>query len=94
MEREHLTSDVPALVAELNRRIEENLPDGRDHVIGPSYFMHRSAHEDPAGLARVWRTDIMPLLRELHFGAAIDLEEQYGLPALREATGAQASAGD
>jgi 5-methylcytosine-specific restriction enzyme B len=94
MEREHLTSDVPALVAELNRRIEENLPDGRDHVIGPSYFMHRSAHEVPAGLARVWRTDIMPLLRELHFGAAIDLEEQYGLPALREATGAQASAGE
>jgi 5-methylcytosine-specific restriction protein B len=87
MESEELSSDVPEIVDELNRRIEANIPEGRDHVIGPSYFMHRYVHEDPDGLAQVWDTDIIPLLRELTVTLGGDVEESYGLAGLRAAVG-------
>jgi alkylated DNA nucleotide flippase Atl1 len=87
MRDQELSSNVPEIVAELNRRIEANLPDGRDHVVGPSYFMHRWVHEKPDGLDRVWRTDVMPLVRELTIAVGGDVEEQYGLAALRRAVG-------
>ncbi|GAA4303739.1 hypothetical protein GCM10023178_10620 [Actinomadura luteofluorescens] len=71
-------SDEPArLLAELNSRIED-----RDYRIGPSYLMRESAATE-AGLARIWRTQILPLLEEHHYGDGIDVQARYGLDALR-----------
>lgn len=70
--------DEPArLLAELNSRI-----DDRDFRIGPSYLMRESAATQ-AGLARIWRTQILPLLEEHHYGDGTDVQTQYGLDALR-----------
>jgi 5-methylcytosine-specific restriction protein B len=80
-------SDLPELVEELNRRIEEDLPEGRDHAIGPSYFMHEHIYEEDDGLEQVWDTDILPLLREMHAAFGADVKDRYGLAGLREAIG-------
>ncbi|MEW2355968.1 AAA family ATPase [Spirillospora sp. NPDC029432] len=82
-----LDSEIPALVEELNRRIEDDLPEGRDHAIGPSYFMHDHIYEEAGGLEQVWSTDVLPLLREMHAASGTDVETRYGLNALREAIG-------
>ncbi|MCJ1680772.1 AAA family ATPase [Streptomyces sp. APSN-46.1] len=72
--------DVPALHRELNRRIED-----KDFKIGPSYLMRPSAY-DEGGLERVWKTAILPLLEEHHYGDdRVDVRARYGLPALRRA---------
>jgi hypothetical protein len=35
------------------------------------------------GLARIWRTAILPLLEEFHYGdESVDVQARYGLPAL------------
>lgn len=71
-------SDEPArLLAELNKRI-----DDRDFRIGPSYLM-RDGVEDDVMLGRIWRTQILPLLEEHHYGDGTDVEARYGLDALR-----------
>lgn len=70
---------VADLLDELNARI-----DDRDFRIGPSYFMRPAVHAD-GGLERAWRTAILPLLEEHHFGEGIDVEERYGLAAIRSA---------
>ena len=46
--------------------------------------MRSAAHQD-GGLERVWRTAILPLLEEHHFGDGVDVHRRYGLPALRAA---------
>ena len=66
------------LLDELNARI-----DDRDFRIGPSYLMRPAIYADPAGLARVWRTQILPLLEEHHYGDGTDVPETYGLDVLR-----------
>lgn len=53
---------VADLLDELNRRIEDP-----DFKIGPSYFMRSAVHAE-GGLERTWRTSILPLLEEHHFG--------------------------
>lgn len=63
-----------------------------NYAIGPSYFM-RSSVIDEGGLERIWRTSIMPLLEELHYGERIDLDSQYGLEALRKRIAARAAPG-
>ena len=63
----------------LNARI-----DDRDAAIGPSYLMTRQVATE-AGLARVWRHHIMPLLEERHAGERIDVHALYGLDQLRAA---------
>ncbi|MFJ7202394.1 AAA family ATPase [Streptomyces sp. NPDC098789] len=74
------SEDVPALHRELNRRIED-----KDFKIGPSYLMRPSVYAD-GGLERVWKTAILPLLDEHHYGDdAVDVPARYGLPALRRA---------
>ncbi|MBH0243792.1 hypothetical protein I3W98_14530, partial [Streptomyces cavourensis] len=35
------------------------------------------------GLDRTWRTKILPLLEEHHYGEGIDIAKTYGLEALR-----------
>lgn len=68
------------LLDALNARI-----DDPDFKIGPSYLMTR---EDPGDeldtwLRRVWKTSILPLLEEHHFGDGTDVAKRYGLDTLR-----------
>ena len=70
----------PALLLdELNRRIED-----KDFRIGPSYLMKKGVYRD-GGLERAWRTKILPLLEEHHYGEGINVDKRYGLTALRRA---------
>ena len=78
----HDTS-VADLLDELNARIADP-----DFLIGPSYFMRPATHE-PGGLERVWRTSILPLLEEHHYGEGVDVEARYGLAAVRAALGSR-----
>ncbi len=68
---------IADLLDELNRRI-----DDPDFKIGPSYFMRKAVHE-PGGLERAWRTAILPLLEEHHYGDGTDVRAKYGLAAIR-----------
>lgn len=68
---------VADLLDELNSRIDD--PDFR---IGPSYFMRDAVHAD-GGLERAWRTAILPLLEEHHYGDGTDVASRYGLDAIR-----------
>lgn len=68
---------VADLLDELNRRIEDD-----DFKIGPSYLM-RDAVYVAGGLERAWRTAILPLLEEHHFGDGVDVRRRYGLDAIR-----------
>ena len=54
-----------------------------DSKIGPSYFMRSTVHRG-GGLERTWRTSILPLLEEHHFGEldARAVRSRYGLDAL------------
>ncbi|WP_129305440.1 AAA family ATPase [Streptomyces sp. L2] len=54
-----------------------------DFAIGPSYLMKPGVYRD-GGLARTWRTKILPLLEEHHYGEGLDVPARYGLDALRE----------
>lgn len=78
LRQEGLPETAAHLLAELNSRIAD-----RDFRIGPSYLMRRAIHEDPAGLARVWRTQILPLLEEHHYGDGTDVAATYGLEAIQ-----------
>lgn len=64
----------------LNARLSD-----RELVIGPSYFMNAAVHDaGDEGLRRVWRTAILPLLEEYHYGAmsAADVALHYDLDGL------------
>jgi 5-methylcytosine-specific restriction enzyme B len=71
------------LLQELNGRIEDH-----DFKIGPSYLMRELAQE-PGGLERIWRGQILPLLEEHHYGqlGRAQVQERYGLDALRRVLG-------
>jgi hypothetical protein len=61
-----------ALLAALN----ESIGDEEDHdfKIGPSYLMRPSIYASAGGFERVWRTQILPLLEEHHYGdGSLDL---------------------
>lgn len=76
----------PALLLDaLNARIEDP-----DFKIGPSYLMKPGVYRD-GGLERTWRTKILPLLEEHHYGEGIDINRKYGLAALRRAISASAT---
>ena len=61
------------LLDALNDRIED-----ADFKIGPSYFMRDSVHAGK-GMERIWRTSILPLLEEHHYGEGIDVPKRYSL---------------
>jgi len=69
------------LLEALNSRIDD--PDFR---IGPSYLMKKGVYRE-GGLERTWRTKILPLMEEHHYGEGVDIEKRYGLAALRESLG-------
>jgi 5-methylcytosine-specific restriction protein B len=87
----HKTADERAdLLKALNQAIGE---EDRDFKIGPSYLMRPEA-ESPAGLERVWRYDLLPLLEEHYYGRLTrsQVHARFGLEATR-ARLAQAEAG-
>jgi 5-methylcytosine-specific restriction protein B len=61
--------------------------DDPDFKIGPSYLMKPGVYRD-GGLERTWRTKILPLLEEHHYGEGIEVNRRYGLAALRRAISA------
>lgn len=80
-----LDAGVAELLDELNARIEDD-----DFKIGPSYFMRSAVHAD-GGLERAWRTAILPLLEEHHYGDGVDVRARYGLDVVRARVTARAS---
>ncbi|MFM9586431.1 MULTISPECIES: McrB family protein [Streptomyces] len=80
--RHHKLSELPArLLDELNRRLGD-----ADRAIGPSYLMKPGA-DRPEVLDLIWRTQILPLLEDQEYGTGVNVEEEYGLAALRAALG-------
>lgn len=75
------SSRTAEMLDELNRRIEDP-----DFKIGPSYFMRKAVYE-PGGLERAWKTAILPLLEEHHFGEldAVGVRKRYGLATIAAA---------
>ncbi|MET8114694.1 DUF4357 domain-containing protein [Streptomyces prasinus] len=78
LKREGRDLEPARLLDALNARIED-----ADFAIGPSYLMKPGVYRD-GGLERTWRTKILPLLEEHHYGEGIDVAARYGLDALRE----------
>lgn len=70
-----------ALLRALNDAIGE---EDRDFMIGPSYLM-RPLAEQPAGLERIWRHDLLPLLEEHYYGRLTrgQVKARFGLDAIR-----------
>lgn len=58
--------------------------EDRDLKIGPSYLMRPEAATE-AGLARIWRYDILPLLEEHYYGRLdrSEVHRRFGLDSLR-----------
>ncbi|GIH68127.1 DUF4357 domain-containing protein [Sphaerimonospora thailandensis] len=79
--REGRDAEPAGLLDALNSRIADP-----DFQVGPSYLMKEGVYRD-GGLERTWRTKIMPLLEEHHYGEGVDVEGRYGLPSLRAAVG-------
>ncbi|MEV4439367.1 AAA family ATPase, partial [Streptomyces sp. NPDC049577] len=78
LESQERASEPADLLDALNTRIDD--PDFR---IGPSYLMRKGVYRE-GGLERTWRTKILPLLEEHHYGEDVDIEKRYGLAALRQ----------
>ncbi|MEV7385923.1 AAA family ATPase [Streptomyces sp. NPDC091215] len=78
LEREGRDPEPARLLDALNARI-----DDVDFAIGPSYLMKPGVYRD-GGLDRTWRTKILPLLEEHHYGEGLDIAGRYGLDSLRE----------
>ncbi|WP_189879584.1 AAA family ATPase [Streptomyces bluensis] len=76
------SQDAAKLLAELNRRIGQSPSGDQGFRIGPSYFMQPLAHGGRAALERLWRTQIIPLLTEFHWGDDIDVSAEYALDEL------------
>ena len=85
-------NNLPADRADLLDMLNARLGD-RDAAIGPSYLMTPTIDIE-AGLARVWKHHILPLLDDRYFGENVDVMARYGLPALRSGTPASAGADD
>ncbi|WP_416978784.1 AAA family ATPase [Streptomyces sp. T028] len=78
LKREERDLEPARLLDALNARI-----DDADFAIGPSYLMKPGVYRD-GGLERTWRTKILPLLEEHHYGEGLDVAARYGLDSLRE----------
>ena len=84
LEREGRDPEPALLLDALNARIEDP-----DFKIGPSYLMKPGIFR-AGGLDRAWRTKILPLLEEHHYGEGVDVERRYGLSTLRHVIAAVA----
>jgi 5-methylcytosine-specific restriction protein B len=81
LDRKRLPAWPAQVLDELNARIED-----ADAAIGPSYLMDTRIYQRGHGVEQVWQYSIMPLLSDMFYGQA-DLDERYGLAALRKAAG-------
>lgn len=79
--------DAARLLEVLNQRIADGPGEDREFRVGPSYFMEPAVLDTPGGLARLWRTQIEPLLADYHWGDDTDITQRYGLEALLAETG-------
>ncbi|MGW4324374.1 McrB family protein [Nocardia sp. NPDC004573] len=71
------------LVADLVDILNDTIED-EDFKIGPSYFMRPEAITR-RGMDLTWRTSIIPLLQEFHFGDAnVDVQQRYSLTSIAE----------
>lgn len=77
LEKHHLPGTGADLLDELNEVLAD--PDG---AVGPSYLMTERVGQQ-GGVERVWRTSILPLLQERHFGERVDVDQLYGVKALQ-----------
>jgi len=84
--REGLPPDSARLLDRLNQEIADS-----EFAIGPSYLMRLAVHAS-GGLERVWRTQILPLLAEHHYGDDVDVAQRYGLARLRQLVARQSGA--
>lgn len=83
----------PSALADLHEELNSRITDS-DFKIGPSYFMRDRIAHDPTGkaLELMWRTDILPLLEEHHFGDRnVHVPTRYGLDALRKSIAAKSA---
>lgn len=80
LEARQLDTTPARLLDALNGAIDEW---ERDLMIGPSYFMKKTA-QTPSGLRRIWKYELMPLLEEHYHGQLnrAQLEERFGLDQL------------
>ncbi|MFD9759098.1 hypothetical protein [[Kitasatospora] papulosa] len=85
--------DAALLLDELNRRIAEGPANDRDFRVGHSYLMQPMAHSSPRALDLIWRSQVIPLLTEYHWGDGTDIEETYGLAGIREHLGLRSDDG-
>ncbi|MDR0283317.1 MAG: AAA family ATPase [Propionibacteriaceae bacterium] len=76
------TSERAELLTELNSQLTGKL---REFQIGPSYLMRAEAATE-AGLGRIWRYDILPLLEEQLYGTHTreQVHANFGLDAIRK----------
>ncbi|MCB8905775.1 MULTISPECIES: AAA family ATPase [unclassified Streptomyces] len=77
LKREGKDGEPARLLDALNALINDP-----DFAVGPSYLMKPGVDRDGA-LSRTWRTKILPLLEEHHYGEGLDVAARYGLDALR-----------
>lgn len=82
--------NLPLLTADLLDELNRRLADA-DRAIGPTYLM-RAGLDDPAQLAQIWDTQIMPLLDDQLYGSGPDATAPFELQTLLEALPATATA--
>lgn len=76
--RKWLTANrQPPTLALLHEALNTRVADP-DFKIGPSYFMRESLFTDLAARKLMWKTDILPLLEEHHYGDGVDVDATYG----------------
>jgi 5-methylcytosine-specific restriction enzyme B len=73
--RRQLPATSGVLLGLLNAAIED-----RDAHIGPSYFM--TSDQSKERLARIWRTQIVPLLQETHYDRWTSMSSRFDFEAL------------
>ena len=72
----------PTRVADLLDELNGQILD-EDFKIGPSYFMRPAVYDD-GGLERTWRTSVLPLLEEHHYGemSTSEVAARYGYESI------------
>ena len=78
-EQEDFDNRVVQVWLELNRRIESHDPE---LMLGPSYFMRPWVYET-GGLEDLWRTEIIPQLRESFYGREASVLPELSLKSIR-----------
>lgn len=76
-----LEGEPAVLLSAVNNQLGDT-----DFKIGPSYLMPNDGQFRSGQLEQIWEHDILPLLKEHHYGERINVEKVYGLESLRSHT--------